>query len=210
MNCLYYNPGSCSLAPHIVLEEIGEPYKLKLVSLAKKANYTAEYLAINPHARVPALDTGEFVLTEVPAVLTYLARRHPKLSLLPTNPREEARCLEWLAWLSSTVHIAVRQMVRPEQYVVSSSDYPAVKAQGRINVEACFCDIDRQLSRTSYAVEAGYSIVDPFLLVVFRWGNVLGFPMERDYRAWSEAVKRTRSRPAVQKAIEQEGIKLEG
>lgn len=59
-------------------------------------------------------------------------------------------------------------MVRPEQYVASSSDYPAVKAQGRINGEACFRDIDRQLAKTSYAVEGGYSIADPFLLVVFR------------------------------------------
>lgn len=94
---LYCNPGSCSLAPDIVLEEIGEPYVLRLVPLAKKANYAAEYLAINPRARVPALDTGEFVLTEVLAVLTYLARRHPKPSLLPASPREEARCLKWLA-----------------------------------------------------------------------------------------------------------------
>ena len=52
---LYYSPGSCSLAPHIVLNEIGEPFELKKFATADRANYSPEYLAVNPKGRIPAL-----------------------------------------------------------------------------------------------------------------------------------------------------------
>jgi glutathione S-transferase len=59
---LYYSPGSCSLAPHIVLNEIGQPFELRKFSTADRHNYSPEYLAVNPKGRIPALQIDGFIL----------------------------------------------------------------------------------------------------------------------------------------------------
>ena len=103
---LYLSPGACSLAAHIALEETGAPFDVEIVSVQKQQNLEARYLAINAK-RVPVLAIpGEpHVLTETPAILTYLARRYPEAQLLPFgDPLREARCHEWLAWLVGWVH----------------------------------------------------------------------------------------------------------
>src|SRR3954464_5564531 len=101
---LYYSPGSCSLAPHIVLNEIGQPFELRKFATAERANYSAEYLAVNPKGRIPALLIDGFVLTENPAILAFLGRRFPAAGLHPADgSQQEARCLESLAWSSNTV-----------------------------------------------------------------------------------------------------------
>ena len=69
---LYYSPGSCSLAPHIVLNEVGQPFELRRFATADRANYSPEYLAVNPKGRIPALQIDGFILTENPAILAYL------------------------------------------------------------------------------------------------------------------------------------------
>src|ERR1043166_9006381 len=101
----YYSPGTCSLAPHIVLEEIGEPYELTLISASGpregEATSRPAWKAINPKGRVPAfpgaagrVGGADTLLTEVPAILTYLARTNPAADLLPSDPAAEARCIE--------------------------------------------------------------------------------------------------------------------
>jgi glutathione S-transferase len=118
----YYSPGTCSLAPHIVLEEIGEPYELELISASGpregKMTSKPEWKAINPKARVPALLGilgriwgADNILTEVPAILVSLARTNPAAKLLPSDLAAEARCIEWMSWLSSNMHsMAFAQM----------------------------------------------------------------------------------------------------
>ncbi|EDM47637.1 glutathione S-transferase N-terminal domain-containing protein [Marinobacter algicola] len=97
---LYYSPGSCSLAPQIVLNETGEPFELRKIATAERANRSNEYLAINPKGRVPALQIDGFILTETPAILAFLGRRFPSSGLYPADASAaEARCLELLAWL---------------------------------------------------------------------------------------------------------------
>ncbi|OYV28276.1 MAG: glutathione S-transferase, partial [Acidocella sp. 20-61-6] len=79
---LFYSPNACSMAIHIVLEEIGKPYELALVDFAKASQYQPEYLAVNPKSKVPALmrDDGA-VLTELPAIAWYLAKTNPQANL---------------------------------------------------------------------------------------------------------------------------------
>src|SRR5437899_3286976 len=111
----YYSPGSCSMAVHIVLEEIGEPYDRQLVSASGpnegEMTATPEWKAINPKGRVPALlgvagriGGAEDLLTEGHAILIYLARTNPSAKLLPAEPAAEARCIEWMNWLAGNVH----------------------------------------------------------------------------------------------------------
>jgi len=96
--CLYYSSGACSMAPHIALEEIGQPFKLELVvSRGEREGAmtsTSEWRAINPKGRIPALlgvpgsmGGAPALLTEVPAIMVYLALRHPERISYRETPR---------------------------------------------------------------------------------------------------------------------------
>jgi hypothetical protein len=89
-SALYYSPGSCSMAPHIVLNEIGQPFELRKFATADRANYSPEYLAVNPKGRIPALQIDGFILTEVPAILAYLGRVPVSIPPTPLKQRHVA------------------------------------------------------------------------------------------------------------------------
>jgi glutathione S-transferase len=206
---LYYSPGSCSLAPHIVLNEIGQPFELRKFATADRANYSAEYLAINPKGRIPTLLIDGFTLTENPAILAYLGRRFPDAGLYPADAAEaEARCLELLAWSSNTVHVAYAQLFRPERFVPNERDYPPVKESGRSNYERCLGDIESKLQRQQYAVGDRFTVVDPFWLVFYRWGMRSNYDMRTKFPAYTAYTERLCSRPSIQRALSAEEISV--
>src|SRR5689334_9713443 len=114
MLTLYYAPGACSIAAHIVLEESGEAYTPREVDLVHGEQRSEIYLKINPLGRVPvlALDSGE-PLTENTAILPYLGKR---FGLWPTDPMSEAKALSLIGFFASTVHPAHAHFGRPERY----------------------------------------------------------------------------------------------
>lgn len=206
---LYYSPGSCSLAPHIVLNEIGEPFELRKFATAARANYSPEYLAVNPKARIPALLIDGFVLTENPAILAYLGRRFPAAGLYPPGPSEaEARCLELLAWSSNTVHVAFAQLLRPERFVLHEESYPPVKESGQVNFGRCLAEIEARLQLHDYAVGKEFTVVDPFWLVFYRWGMRTGYDMRNQFPAYTAHAERLCSRESVQRALGIEEISV--
>jgi glutathione S-transferase len=217
---LFYSPGACSLAPHIVLEEIGVPYDLDLRSTMGAAGTSApDYLAINPKGRVPALfgvpgrsGGANGLLTEASAILVYLARAHPDhVALLPGGPAGEARCIEWLNWLSESVHgMSFAQLWRPQRFVSDPALFPAVVAKGRENLAEQYRYIESILADgRAWALPDGYSVADAFLLVFWRWGARIGFDMAGQFPAWTLLSAQTVARAAVRRAIEQEGLHLE-
>lgn len=215
---LFYSPGACSLAPHIVLEEIGKPYELERVS--SEGGQTAqspEYLAINPKGRVPALSgvagqigMGDQVLTETPAILVFLARANPEAGLLPVDPAREARCLEWLNWLCNNVHaVSYGQLWRPARFTTDPSCHSAITAKGKESLVQQYAYIENQLADgRTWAVSGGYSVVDSYLMVFYYWGKLVGLNMKANYPAWTRLTQKTLERPAVQQAVGQEGLKL--
>lgn len=204
---LYYSSGSCSLAPHIILNEIGHPFELREFSTAKGANFSEEYLAINPKARIPALAIDDYIFTENPAILAVLGKRFPESGLYPTNDAKlEARCLELLAWSSNTVHVTFAQIFRPERYVLNENDFELVKASGKINYEQCLSEIEAILEKQDYALGNNFSVVDPFWLVFYRWGLVAKFDMRQQFPAFTQHIERLCERDSVKKALEVEGI----
>ena len=212
---LYYSPGACSLAVHVVLEEIGTPYTLQEVSVARAETQQSAYLALNPKGRVPALaiPSETKLLTELPAILVYLARQRPEANLLPiASAVEEARAHEWLEWLSGWVHgVGYGGIWRPERFCAQdTSAHEAIRANGRRVVEEAYATIERTLGDgREWALPSGYTIVDPFLLVLYRWGNRIGLGMRSNYAAWTALAERTLERPAVQRALAREGISIE-
>jgi glutathione S-transferase len=210
---LYYSPGACSMAAHIVLREVGVKFDLELVSVRDGATSHHPYLAINPKGRVPALAIeGESrVLTELPAILVFLARQHPDAALLPLGLIQEARCLEWIVWLSGWVHgVGFGLLWRPERFGPARVHHETLTMQGFGIIKNAFKDIETQLADgRDWAVPGSYSIADPFLLVLYRWGNRIGIPMSSNYPAWTNLSHRTAARPAVLEVLEREGLSLE-
>jgi glutathione S-transferase len=206
---LYFSPGACSLAPHIVLEEIGLPFLLKHISTSDGSTRTPEYLQMNPKGRVPVLVTGNSVLTEVPAILLYLATSNPDQRLLSGIPDGLVRSIEWFNWLSGTVHsVAIRQVWRPESFTEICTQHDGIVAKGKQNLADAFAHIEFRLAKTDWAVGDQYSIVDPYLLVFYRWGNRIGFDMRARYKSWTTHSLRVIDRPATVRALETEGISV--
>lgn len=215
---LYYSPGACSMAVHIVLEEIGKPYDIELVSSKPGGRaQTAEWRAINPKGRVPALlgvpgriGGADDLLTEAHAILFYLARTNPAAKLLPADPAGEARCIEWMNWLASNVHtMSYGQIWRPQRFVADEKDFPAVQAKGEANLREQYAYIEALLADgRDWAVPGGYTVVDPYLLVFYQWGQRIGLDLPTRCPAWTQLTKCVLGRPAVQRVLEQEQIKV--
>lgn len=109
MLTLYLSPGSSSMAVHIALHEIGADFESRPISFAKREQHSPEYLAINPEGKVPTLLIDGRPLTEVAAILYYLAKRFPEAGLWPAGGLEtEAQAISWMSFIAATIHPARR------------------------------------------------------------------------------------------------------
>jgi glutathione S-transferase len=205
---LYYAPGACSLAPHIALEEAGARFELSRIDLASNQQNSAEYIRINPKGRVPALAEGDWVLTEAPSILRYIAARYPSAGLWPWDPREEARCSEWLAWISSTIHVAFGHVRRAARYASDPQAVEDVAATAKKTCGELWRAVEEKIGTGPWAIGERYTVADPYLLVYWTWGRgpILRFDMARDFPHWTAHARRLAARPAVQKALTNEGL----
>src|SRR3954466_14720076 len=144
MLTLYYGPGACSMASHIVLEESGEKYEPKRVDLAKGEQRTPEYLKMNPQGRVPLLqlDNGE-PLPETPGSLPYLGKR---FKMWPTDVTAEAKALSLVGFFASSVHPAHGHVGRPERYTADPAAHAGLKEQGLKTFHGYLKQIDGMLA----------------------------------------------------------------
>lgn len=209
---LFYSPGACSLASHIALEESGLPFEPRRVDFGKAEQRSADFLAINPKGRVPALVDDRFVVTENPAILRYIARKAPAALLWPENPRDEAACAEWCAWASSGIHVAYAHIRRAERYASTEAGREDVVETGKRAARDVWEHVERKVAAltTPWLAGGSYSVADGYLLVFWLWGRGanLGYDMPGDFPAWTAHAKRMGERPAVQRALEREGIGL--
>ena len=201
---LYYAPGACSMAAHIVLEEGGEAYEAKRVDLAKGEQRSAAYLKIHPQGRVPALqlDSGEAV-TENTAILPFLGKRY---GLWPKEAVEEARALSTIGFFAASVHPAHAHVSRPERYASDSAHYPNIQETGRKAFYDYLKQIDARLAGRQWLGE-DYSVLDPYAFVFYTWGVRRELPMA-DLKGYAAFKDRMLERPAVRRVVEEENIKL--
>ena len=182
MLTLYLSPGSSSMAPHIALHEIGVEFESRWVSFAKREQHMPEYLALNPEGKVPTLLVDGRRLTEVAAVLYYLAKRFPQADLFPAGDLDaEAQIISWMSFIASTVHPARRIGVERWKEVFEITE--------------------NRLARKDWAV-GRYSIADIHLFRLFwRFFTTL-HPAPDAYPGLFAHYQRMMARPAVQKTIE--------
>ena len=204
MLTLYYAPGACSMAAHIVLEEAGEKYEPKRVDLAGGEQRTDAYLKINPQGRVPAikLDSGE-PIAENTAILPYLGKR---FGLWPSDPVAEAKALSLIGFFAATVHPAHAHVGRPERYASDPALYPNLKETGLKSFHGYLKQIDGIINGREWFSDR-YSVVDPYAFVFYTWGARRGLPVGelKNYTAFKD---RMLKRPAVQRVVEDEKVKV--
>jgi glutathione S-transferase len=169
---LYYLPGACSLATHIVLEWVGAPYEA--VKVERAALKSPEYLALNPNGAVPVLADGDFVLTQNLAILCYLAERYPDAQLLGDGTaRGRAELMRWLGFLNSDVHPAFKPIFGPARFHPDPAAAPILAENARAQVRKHLGQLDQRLRGRQWLVD-GRSIADPYLFVMLRWARRLG------------------------------------
>jgi glutathione S-transferase len=167
-----------------------------------------EFKKINPKGRVPVLVDGNFLLTEAPAILLYLAQSTPRANLAPQGSDGLVRAVEWFNWLSGTVHaVAVRMIWRVEYFTAELGQTNGIKQKGSEHVSEAYAMIDARMRSQEWAVGDRYSVVDPYLLVFYRWGN-RKLDMRGRYPAWTMHTRRLERRSAVQRALATEGISI--
>jgi glutathione S-transferase len=205
---LFYSPGACSLVPHIALEEAQADFEPVRVTLAQGEHLKPEFLAINPHARVPAIATDGGVITENIAILNYIADLFGTEGSVPRgDPQAAARCNELLGWFASSVHNAFAQTWRAERFSRDELVHAAIQQGGREVLAQQFAEIDG-LCAENWLVGGAFTSADSYALTFFRWGRRIGFEMNA-FRGWAELCGRILERPAVRRALEGEGLKAE-
>jgi glutathione S-transferase len=179
MLTLFFAPGSSSMAVHIALHEIGAPFEAKPLSFTRNDTRSPEFRAVNPEGKVPTLLVDGRPLTEVAAILFYLAKRFPAARLLPADDLEgEAHVISWMSFIASTLHPARRQGIE--------------------HARAVYILADRRLGNHTWAV-GDYSIADIHLFRVYwRFFNALN-PAPGDFPNLDAHYQRMMIRPAVQR-----------
>ena len=205
---LYYLAGSCALAPHIALEARGLPYQAVRIERGKQAD--PEYLAVNPLGRVPALVTASHgTITEVPAVLSFIADAAPDQRLLaPAGASEHYEALRWLAYLSSTVHPAFGRLCRAERFTTEAGCTSTVERAAAAQIASDFRHMDRGIAGKPFAAGMTISIADFYLFVFGRWGLRLT-PGTREFPNLHRHTMTIAELDATRRAMTQQGITLE-
>ncbi|GAN69044.1 glutathione S-transferase N-terminal domain-containing protein [Acetobacter orleanensis] len=199
---LYYAPGACSLAAHIMLNETGLPYEIMRVDLKeKKTADHKDFLTINPRGAVPALEISpSVVLTQNVSVLTYIGQQSENAAFHPTSDTLEFfRLLEALGFCED-VHSAIGALFAP-----NIADVTREKLQGLITRR--LSQVEEQLTRSAngYLLPAGFTQADALMAVILNWAGPLKVDLSayQKARALHEAVF---ARPSAQKAMKAEGL----
>lgn len=206
---LYYIPGSCSLSPHIVINELGLDVTLLKVDHRKHTvDVDVDYYDVNSLGYVPILELKDGTrFREGPAIVQYLADQKPEAGLAPPNGTiERYRLQEWLSFLTSEIH----KGFIPLLYAGLAGKYVDT---AKPKLEARYAWMDKQLADRQFVLGETFTVADTYLFALTGWGQAdwltsyfkadIYFDDLKNLQAW---YSRVRERPSVQKALQEEGL----
>lgn len=199
---LYYMPGACPLASHIVLEWIGQPYETQVVS--RKELKEPAFLALNPVGSVPVLTDDDLVLTQSMAILEYLAEKHPQAGLMPSTLAERADTRRWLGFVNADLHKAFGLVFGKGTFSSDAACQEQLAAGGIAKATQLFAIIDKQLEGRQW-VTGSRSIVDPYLYTVTRWAHMLKMDLA-GFRNLGAFFERMNADAGVKAALAAQGL----
>ena len=197
---LYYSPGACSMAVHITAREAGVPVSLVKVDLrAHKTEDGTDFYSINPKGYVPAVELPEGgLLTEVAAVVQYVADKAPQSGLAPAaGAPERHRFLEWLTFISSELHKGMSPLFH--------SLTAEAKAATKEKLATRFAILEKALTGRDYLTGSQFTAADAYAFTILNWTGMLNVDLQ-PFPAVRAFMDRVAARPAVQEAMRTEGI----
>lgn len=197
---LYYKAGACSLATHITLIELGYDFDLEEVDLkSKQTTHGIDYFSINPQGYVPALDVGNAILTETPAILQYLADQKPDAGLAPPSGTiERAHLQAFLSFIASELHKAFTPFFLNPNMDENTQKALLSKLYHRMgHIENTLSD-DRP-----HLMGKAFTVADTYCFVVCRWSDMIGVGLDR-WPHIKSYIDHVDKRPSVRKALDQE------
>jgi glutathione S-transferase len=201
MLTLYSAPRTCALASHIALEQAGADYRVVRLDFRVNAQREPDYLAINPKGRVPALATPKGVITETPAILTYVAQSHPEARLAPLDdPYGFAQAQSFASYLCSTVHPAYAHRVRGTRWADDPAAIEEMKRKAPLVMSDCFDLIEQRMLAGPWVLGDVYSFCDPYLFTIAGWLGSAGLDIAR-WPKTAEHSRRIADDPAVQRVL---------
>jgi glutathione S-transferase len=202
---LFHAWGSCSLASAIALEEAGADYELAVMDTKAGDQRKAEYLAINPKGRAPALVTDRGILTETPAILAFIAQSYPAANLAPLEDAFAfAQAQAFNSYLCSTVHVAHAHKHRGYRWTDDAAAQAAMTAAVPKNEIACFQLIEDEMLKGPFVLGDAYSICDAYLFTLTGWLEGDGVD-RRQFPKVNALYDRVSARPAVRKVLALDG-----
>jgi glutathione S-transferase len=198
---LYYSPGACSLAPHIVAREAGLPVELDKVDLSTRTTASgSSFTTINPKGYVPALglQSGE-VMTEVSALVQYLADQAPSSGLMPSaGTPERYRVLELIGFISTEIHKGFGPLWNP-------TNPEAVKHAALERLGLRFKYLDQKLAGSTYLTGDTFTVADAYAFTVVSWAKIHNIDLS-PYPNLVAFMGRVWARPKVREALAAEGL----
>ena len=197
---LYYSPGACSMAAHIVAHEAGldvTPVKVDLRT--HKLEGGADFYAINPKGYVPAIEFPDGgIFTEAAAIVQYLADQAPDAGLAPAaGTLERYRFQEWLTFVSSELHRGMGPLWRP----VGADQKKAIKDK----LATRFAYLENALAEGDYLTGPNFTAADAYAFTILNWTKFLDLDLE-PYPRIRAYMDRIAARPAVQATMGAEGL----
>jgi glutathione S-transferase len=191
----------------MALEEVGAEFELISLDFGREEQKSAEFLKINPLARVPALVTDRGPLTEVPAILAFIAETYPEAHLSPTDRFEAARLHSFNCFLSSTVHIAIAHFVRPYVWADDPAAKAALQAKAPANCRTLFEIIESRLFSGPWVLGEQFTTADFNLFHFTRLLNRVDVDV-RDFPRIQEHFDKLSQRPAVRRSLEKDAERI--
>lgn len=197
---LFFSPGTCALAPHIVLREAKLNFTLEKVALkTHTVQGGTDYFSINPKGQVPALDLGNGeLLTEGPIVSQYIADQAPNSNLIPpAGSMARYRVMEWQSYITSELHKSFTPLFNP------ALDDSAKKLLASI-LRKKYEWVNLQLNNKHYLTGEAFTVADAYLFTVTNWAKYVSLDL-CDLSSLQTFMMRVGERPAVQEALKAEG-----
>ncbi len=215
---LHYFPGNASMTPHLLLEELGVPFELRLVDRANLAHKSPEYLELNPNGLIPVLVHGDpssgsgqaLVLYETAAIVLHLCDSHPAAALAPAiGSIDRAQFYKWLVWLAASLQAQMPMYFYSDRYVApgNSSGAAEVEATAEARIAALVDQVDARLAAHGgpWMLGAQFSALDPYTFMLCRWTRGMRRPA-RTLPHVAPFLQRMLERPATQRVLATEKL----
>jgi glutathione S-transferase len=200
MYTLYYKSGACSMAPHVLMNELNIPFEAKKVEAAEMKS--PEFLKLNPRGQIPLLIIDGEPVKEGAAIMIYLLDTHDKDGkLMPKAGLPRAKALEWLAWCNASLHPACGKVFGLSRLTLDEKVKSELSKAYVAQVQSLWDEADARLGKTKYLAGDSLTVADILLSVIANWGLpvTLGTNVKR-------MIKEVSQRPAYQKALQTEQV----